>query len=296
MPLVGLRLNELPAFGFFDTLVSSGLSGLSGLSGGSYTFSSVRSSLETALVAAFPGATVLLDQSVPDEVKYVVHVGSTINQTVPLQSDLGFAALALDIDTSLNVAFDWSADFTIGATLDGFFFGVSAAPELQMNLDLSLASGGSITGSLGFLQLLVTNDAANPTLLQGGFAVNLIDPGLGANNNNRVTLDELASLGLANLDQLVNVQTTGSAAAHFDLELSSTYDLGDLPNAHLPRVSLPKILADLDAIWNLNDATNPTVGFGNVRLDLGSFFAGFGGGALDAIDQALDPIRPAWMC
>ncbi len=293
LPLVGLRLNELPAFGFFDTVVSSGLTGLGSLNGGSYTFDSVRSSLQSALSGAFPGATVNLDQSVPNEVKYVVSVGSTINQNIPLQRDLGFAALGLDINTSLNVSFQWSLNFGIGANLDGFFFDVNASPELQMNLNLSLPAGSSVTGTLGFLQLLVTNDAATPTMLQGGFAVNLIDPGQGANNNGRVTLSELAEISPSNLSQLVNVQTTGSAGAHFDLVLSSNYNLSDLPIAHLPRVSMPRILADLDATWNLNDPTNPTVGFGNIRLDLGSFFAGFGTGAFDAIDDVLDPIRPA---
>ncbi len=293
LPLIGLRLNQIPAFSFFDTLVSSGLSGLSGLSSPGFTFGSVRTSLQNALAGAFPGATVTLDQSIPNEVKYVVAVGSTINQTIPLQRDLGFSALGLDINTSLNVGFQWSANFTIGANLGGFFFDVSANPELQMNLNVSLPSNTSITGNLGFLQVLAKADPIHPTVLSGGFAVNLLDPGTGANNNNRVTLDELSSVGLANISQLVNVVTTGNADAHFDLELSSNYNLADLPITHLPRVSLPKILADLDATWNLNDPTHPTVGFGNIRLDLGSFFAGFGNGSLRAIDQALDPIRPA---
>ena len=293
LPLIGLRLNQVPAFSFFDTLVSSGLAGLSSLNSPGFTFGSVRTSLQNALAGAFPGATVSLDQSIPNEVKYVVAVGSTINQTIPLQRDLGFSALGLDINTSLNVGFQWSANFTIGANLGGFFFDVSANPELQMNLNVSLPSNTSITGSLGFLQVLAKADPIHPTVLSGGFAVNLLDPGTGANNNNRVTLDELSSVGLANLNQLVNVVVTGNADAHFDLELSSTYDLSDLPLLHLPPVSLPKILADLDATWNLNDPTNPQVGFGNIQLDMGNFFKSFGEEMFGSIDQALDPIRPA---
>ncbi|MCA9223664.1 MAG: hypothetical protein KDA71_25310, partial [Planctomycetales bacterium] len=114
----------------------------------------------------------------------------------------------------------------------------------------------------------------------------------GAASDGRVTLSELATLGLGNIGDLIDVHATGSAAAHFDLQLSSNYDLSSLPLAHLPQVGLPKILADLDATWNLNDPTNPTVGFGNIRLDVGSFFKGFASDAFDSVNLALDPIRP----
>ncbi len=293
LPLVGVRLNQLPAFGFLDDLASVGSSALSGELNGSYTFESVRSALENALAGMFPGATVGLNLNGSNEVTYSVSVGDTISETLPLDADLGFGALGLDVSAGLDVDFDWSFNFTIGANLtDGVFFDVTQSPELNINLGMALAPGSLVTGTLGFLELAVTDDPSSPTMLNGSFSIDLVDPGSGAANDGRVTLSELAGLGVNNIDQFVDFQVAGSAAAHLDLELSSDYDLSSLPLAHLPLVGLPKILADLDASWNLNDPTNPTVGFGNIRLDVGSFFSGFASGLLDSVDMALDPIRP----
>ena len=151
---------------------------------------------------------------------------------------------------------------------------------------MGLAAGSMVTGTLGFLQVNVTDDPANPTNFSGVIDINLVDPGA---NDNKVTLGELAALN--DLANLVHVSVAGSASARLDLALSSQYDLSDL-SASLPAVSLPKILADLDASWNLNDPTNPTVGFGNIRLDIGSFFKGFSSGASSAINENLEPIKP----
>ena len=264
---------------------------LSGELEGEFTFQSVQQTLQAALVQIFPGASVLLDLA-GGEVKYHVALGSTINTTLPLDADLGFPALGLSIDAGLDLAFNWGFDFTIGASLDGVFFDVGASPELQINLNAALAPGSMAGGTLGFLQLNVTDDPNNPTAFAGSFVIDLIDPGVGAANDGRVTLDELATLGLSQLGNLVDVQVAGSAAVRLDLELSSAYDLSDLPLLNLPAVSLPKILADLDATWNLANPSAPTIGFGNIRLDLGEFFAGFGSETFAAIDAALSPLKP----
>ena len=286
-----MRLDELPAFSFLDDLAGVGSAALSGELEGSFTFQSVQQSLQAALVQAFPGASVLLELA-GGEVKYRISLGDTINTTLPLDADLGFPALGLSIDAGLDVAFSWGFDFTIGASLDGVFLEVGAAPELQIDVSATLAPGSIASGTLGFLQLSVSDDPNNPTAFAGSFSIDLTDPGVGAANNGRVTLDELASLGVANLGDLVDVQIAGSAAARLDLELSSVYNLSDIPLLGLPAVSLPKILADLDATWNLANPASPTVGFGNIRLDVGEFFAGFGSEALSAIESAIRPIKP----
>ena len=291
LPLVGVRLNELPAFGFLNDLASVGSSALSGQLQGNFTFASIRQSLQTALNNTFSGAQVTQFPASPtSEVKYAISLGSTITTTLAMDSDLGLAALGLNVSAGVQVALTWSFQFTIGANLtDGVFFDVSQPGGLDVNLNMSLVTGSMATGTLGFLQMKATDSPTSPTHLSGTFNLDLLDPDA---DDGKITLDELADLTPATLDTLVDVAVAGSADAHLKLELSSIYDLSSLSPLHLPPISLPRILADLDAVWNLNDPTRPSVGFGNVKLDLGSFFKVFGGQAFDTIDKALDPIRP----
>ncbi len=152
LPLVGVRLDELPAFGFFDDLVSVGSSALSGELDGSFTFASVRSSLATALQGLFAGSQVTqFPLSPTNQVEYTVTIGDTITQTIPMKKNLGFAALDLDIAAGVDVTFHWAFSFTMGANLtDGVYFNVAQTPELQVDLEMSLAPGTLVTGTLGF--------------------------------------------------------------------------------------------------------------------------------------------------
>ncbi|HEY6565037.1 MAG TPA: hypothetical protein VIY86_11105, partial [Pirellulaceae bacterium] len=293
LPLVGVKLRDLPAFGSISDFVGTGSSALSGALTGTYTPETVRAALQNALNGIIPASSVVLNLTSGQALFHVV-LGDAIHETVPLDADIGFAALGLDIDADLNVDFNWSIDFTMGASLnDGVFFQVGQSPELQVGLNIGLAPGSMLTGTLGFLEMTITDDPAHPTSLGGQFAIDFIDPGVGVFNDGRVTTTELGSFDFA---QMFNIQVAGGAAAHLDLELSSQYDLdlGSLPFTpeDLPPISLPTILADLDAEWSLLDPTSPTVGFGNIRMDLGSFFESFGGPAFDAVNEAIEPIKP----
>jgi hypothetical protein len=290
LPLVGLSLNDVPAIGFIDNLIAVGTQTLSGALAGTFTFDTVRDAIENGLESAFPSASVTVTKvQLAQEVRYRVQIADSIAQNLALDADLGLPALVFDVDADLSLEVAWSIDFTMGASLSqGVFFDVGTSPELSIDVIVALAPGSNLEGSLGFLDLEITDDPASPTILAGSIDVNFVDPGA---NDNRVTMSELADVGIAALDELVDVQISGTAAANLDFALSSQYDLSDI-FGFLPAVSLPRILADLDATWNLGQAAPPSVCFRNVRMDLGDFFAGFGGSALDALDATVEPIRP----
>ena len=116
LPLVGVRLHDLPAFGFLDDLTSTASSALNGAVAGSFTPASLRTDLENALKNIFPGAAVAL-QSLNNDVQFHVSLGGTVHDTVAMDADLGFPALGLDVSAGVNVALDWSVAFTLGANL-----------------------------------------------------------------------------------------------------------------------------------------------------------------------------------
>jgi hypothetical protein len=290
LPLVGISLNDVPAIGFIDNLIAAGTQALSGVLAGTFTFDTVRDAIDNRLKSTFPGASVIVTKvQTAQEVRYRVQVADSITQNLSLDADLGLPALGFDVDADLSLDLDWAIDFTMGANrTQGVFFDVATSPELSIDLNVSLAPGSALEGSLGFLDLSITDDAASPTLLSGSIDVNVIDPGA---NDNRVTMSELADVGVVALDELVDVNIAGIAAAHLDFALSSQYDLSDILG-FLPAVSLPRILADLDATWSLGQSAPTSICFTNVRMDLGDFFAGFGGKSLDALNAAVEPIRP----
>ncbi|MAE67893.1 MAG: hypothetical protein CMJ18_26865, partial [Phycisphaeraceae bacterium] len=210
---------------------------------------------------------------------------------VPIDFDLGLPGLGLDVDGDVRVelGFNWFVGFGINPD-DGVYFatqrpepGQENDPELQVNLEVSIP-GLSATGSLGFLELEVSDDPTSPTAFVGQFGIDLIDPDP-APGNEHLTLAEIASFGASEI--FSGPIFTGIA----DVNLDAVTSFGG------PAV-FPSIAADLSLDWAFNTSvapigsTDPSIRFDQVRLNLGEFISNFAGPIISDIQGVLEPAQP----
>ncbi|HEU5083458.1 MAG TPA: calcium-binding protein [Acidimicrobiales bacterium] len=240
--------------------------------------------------------------------------------------DFGVPGLRLsggDGTVSSTVTWQLNVGFGIGLT-DGFYLltdtsvddldgtdGSDAGDELTLSADVDLGepigSGGdasavpdpadaALQGDIAFIGVDVFN--AKDDRLDGGddgrkghevhieLSVDIPDPGAG---DTRLGLSELVT-GLDPTDWDIQL------AASIDLyvTLVTSIDLGSGDPAAIPR-----LLADLSLTWEITgdltdgvDYGDLTVGFDNVRLDLGSFIAEFLNPVLSEIQKFTKPLQP----
>ncbi|MEX2187238.1 MAG: LamG-like jellyroll fold domain-containing protein [Pirellulales bacterium] len=202
--------------------------------------------------------------------------------TLPAGFDLGVPGLNLDVSGGVQLAlgFDWH--LRLGANTDiGFFIDASrpaSSPELAFTLDVT-APNLTAVGNLGFLQVQVTDDPANPSRFSGVIGVDLVDPG---GNDDRISLVEMFSGGSV-LAPVVD------ATADVNLKLLTSVAGLDV---------FPRLRADLSLDWRFNPtdasigAGAPVIGFENVQMNLGDLIAGFAGNLLGDIQDVLAPVQP----
>ena len=199
--------------------------------------------------------------------------------------DIGLPQLGLEVDGAVVVGLGFDFLFKFGVDRDaGFYFDTAAANELKIEVDARVPDLNA-TGRLAFLQLDVTDNAADPTHFTGTFTANVSDP----NGDGRLTLTELASG--PSFSQIVQGRLTAEAEVNLDLVAS----FGGSAN-------FPSIAADFQLDWNFNSADTgapaasfgdqPQIRFENVQLDVGSFFSRFATPILGKVQTVLKPIQP----
>lgn len=190
--------------------------------------------------------------------------------------DIGLPALGLAVTDGSKVKTDvgFSLNLGFGVNKDtGFFVDTAPKDELKVNLTTSLQNF-SATGKLGFLQVDVTDSAAQPTQFTGTFGLDL---------QNGLT-----------------VVPTLNAQADVNLHLQ-----GKIPIAGDSKTPvLPSIGTDFNLSWQFADANAsnpaniagfgnaPTLAFNNVTLSLGSFASQFVEPVLGTVQDALSPVKP----
>lgn len=190
--------------------------------------------------------------------------------------DIGLPELGLKVTDGSKVKTDvgFSLNLVFGVNKDtGFFVDTAPKDELKVALTTSLQNFNA-TGKLGFLQVDVTDSAAQPTQFTGTFGLDL---------QNGLT-----------------VVPTFNAQADVNLHLQGKIPVtGDSK----PPV-LPSIGTDFKLGWQFTDAnasnpaniagfgSAPTLAFNNVTLKLGSFASQFVEPVLGTVHEALSPVKP----
>jgi Ca2+-binding RTX toxin-like protein len=190
--------------------------------------------------------------------------------------DIGLPALGLKVTDGSKVKTDvgFSLKLGFGVNKDtGFFVDTAAKDELKVGLTTSLQNFNA-TGTLGFLQMEVTDSAAQATQFTGTFGLDL--------------------------QNALTVVPTLNAQADVNLRLQ-----GKIPvtgNAKTPL--LPSIGTDFNLKWQFADANAsnpaniagfgnaPILAFNNVSLNLGSFVSKFVGPVLGPVQDVLSPVKP----
>ncbi|MCU0546193.1 MAG: Ig-like domain-containing protein [Oscillatoriaceae cyanobacterium Prado104] len=254
------------------------------------TQSALEGILERAISPFFPNVQVTSNSNI-DETTFQLNLGNVFQlNNVELEETLGLPALGINLDGQGAVNFNYDLDLGFGINRDLGFFVDPDNTGISSRVDLNLANNFNATGGLGFLPFNFTNDASNPTdlLLNFGFTLNDLDNLGGANDGDRLTLNEL--LGNFTFNNLFDANATANA----NLGLTGVTNL-------LGNPALPGLRFDLDAGWNtpltyaggqLTSASVPTVNLNDTGLDLGAFVSDFAVPILQQINPIIAPFRP----
>ncbi|HAX80914.1 MAG TPA: hypothetical protein DCY88_35025, partial [Cyanobacteria bacterium UBA11372] len=246
------------------------------------TVTDIQNALNTALGST--SGLELLKQAIDvvdttDEVIFDLKLGpkTPSNFTTSLASNFGIPGVGIELagDANVGLGFDFNLKLGVNKT-EGFFIDTSANDELKINLNAS-TPGLNANGKLGFLNLNATDKGTN---FNGSFAVDLADSG------NRLKVAEIPSV---NFTSLVDAKLTANA----DVNLNIATSFGD-------SAKFPKLSSDFNLDWNFNaadiDDANfgdlPTVGFNNVKLDLGTFLSDFAKPVVEQVRHITKPLEP----
>lgn len=213
-----------------------------------------------------------------DEVVFDLKLGSNItNFSTSLASNFGIPGVGFELsgDAEVDLGFDFNLKLGANKT-EGFFIDTSANDELTVELNASTPNLKA-KGKLGFLNLTVTDQGTN---FGGTFTVDLMDSG------GRLTQAEIPSVDLTSL---VDAKLSGDADVN--LNLATSFE---------DSAKFPKLSSDFNLDWHF-DASDidhasfgdlPTVGFNNVKLDLGSFLSDFAKPIVEQVRHITRPLEP----
>jgi Ca2+-binding RTX toxin-like protein len=223
--------------------------------------------------------------------------------SLPIDFDLGFDAVGLELKPGSRVNLDVGLDYRLGfgvSRSDGFYYvteGPAIPGRLAANEDLKISFSATIPnsefeGNLFFLRVLVQDGipcepggAICNTLMSGSISADFKDP---IHPDGRLTWTEFAALPQASLSDLV----TAAVNIATDINLKLRADFGD--------AAFPDLAADFHLNWTTSaDTTSgplggaaPLVEYRNIRLGVGTFFSEFLKPIFDTIDGVLAPVRP----
>ncbi len=243
-----------------------------------------------------------------NSVEWKFRLGDSFQPDFNVDFDMGWPALNFDLDADLLVNIDWSFVTGIGISLEnGVFFDVSAEDDLTVDLGVEIATGSTMTGTLGFLQLEVkavdtnfdnnldddpNNIGPDPNRFEAGFTVDLTETG----SDGLIKFSELTS----KLDIGIGM----SAGAELNLDLEVKFNEAILPDTI--SALLPSITTQFVLDWNPDPIENLLGGaefnifgdgldllaFYDVTIDMGSFIGDLLGPVVDKIQEITEPVQP----
>jgi len=231
----------------------------------------------------------------PDEVEFQFKLGGNYTFSENIGFDFGLPGLGFEVADASSVQVDlgWVLDIGIGMSrTDGFYFTTydPAVPDnhtIEARLDITLPDLQAL-GRIGFLQLLIEDDATDPTHLSGDLVIDILDP------DGRLTFEEMASGRL--FSEMVAADLVMDALANLDLTLGFAFD--QVGSTYMANTDFPTLTADFILDWTfesgsgLGSLTVPEVSFENIHLNVGSFLTGFVRDIIDPIQAILGPIEP----
>ena len=244
-------------------------------------------------------------------------LGQTFSPTVPIDFDLGIPALSLEADAELQITLDWDLATGIGVgTAEGAYIyigdqrtpGADDDDEVTLTIDVDVANGSSITGTLGFLQLSITEDGFNDN--DDGFpdttaTAGLENPVRGTYFHGVFGVDLQNSVNAA--DQKLSFAELGGLTADIDIGAEAEVNLkavAEFSPAIVPdaiAALLPSVQARFVLDWETGDITSGDfdfgaslnlVGFREVEIDMGSFISDFLGPFVSKIAEVTEPLQP----
>lgn len=197
----------------------------------------------------------------------------------PIDLDLGVPGFGLEVSGNVQVSIGFDLMFGFGLNKeDGFYFDSSADEELSLFFMASIP-GLAAAGQIAFLQLDVSDDPDDPSMFEGQFYIDLMDP----NDDGKLTFAEITSSG----SQFSDIIDAGlEAVADVNLDLSASFG---------GNTAFPRVVGEfhLDWMWDLeNGASKPQIMFSNLALDLGTFISDFLSPILTEIQKVTEPLQP----
>ena len=197
----------------------------------------------------------------------------------PIDLDLGVPGFGLEVSGNVQVSIGFDLMFGFGLNKDdGFYFNSSHDEELSLFFMASIP-GLAAEGQLAFLQLDISDDPDDPSMFDGQFYIDLMDP----NDDGKLTFAEITSSG-TQFSDLIDAGL--EAVADVNLDLSASFG---------GNTAFPRIVGEfhLDWMWDLeNGSSKPQIMFSNLALDLGTFISDFLDPILSEIQKVTEPLQP----
>ncbi|MEG4048095.1 hypothetical protein QUA25_25775, partial [Microcoleus sp. Pol17C6] len=248
-----------------------------------------QDTIKTSLGKDFPNLKITSSVGANGEAKVIVNLSKEYIKTLGLNGDLGLPALGLSTQGDANAKFKYDFSLGLGLNQDGFFFDTTNT-KLALNAEVGLANNFTGKANLGFLQVDLANNGANPTKITGDFKASLKDltTAQGGINDGRLTYTEL-SKGNYKLSDLIGTSLDTKA----NLGMSAKTSVNG-------SAAIPSFNFDLNAGFSPlsykdgkgSGPQKPTLAFNNMQLDLGSFVTGFAKPIITTIDKVITPVRP----
>lgn len=245
---------------------------------------------------------------------WLFRLGQTFTPTIPLDFDLGIPALSLEMDAELITSIGWDLATGLGiGTAEGAYIylgnqrtgATDDDSELMLTVDVDIANGSSLTGTLGFLQLDIIEDGEtdpaetagleNPgrgTYFHAEFEVDLFDSSA---DTTQEETDRLSFAELGSIDATIDM----SAEAEANLKLEAKFSDAIVPD------SIASLLPSVDARFVLDFETGSIfaddfdfgsslnlLGFHAVEIDMGSFIGDFLGPFVSKVSEVTGPLQP----
>ena len=297
LPIVGSKIGS--AINSLTSLQSSFDSALSSISS-----SSQATDVQMALEKALPGATVTIVQDAgtsgtTDEFSITQTVASAVETNPPaLNFSLGLPGLLKgNVGFDISLGYSYSLDFGIDST-SGFF--VSTDPSktnFTFNPTVTIKAGSQLTGTFGPLAIVATdytgdpqNLSIGPTMLSATFTASLTAP----DNGTMLTPATLSKAG-------VDMTLEGNAHLALNATVGAAGSGDETFNDQFPSLSMvltvdwpfPEFsLSSTTGVSLQNFGSEPTVGFNNISLSLGSAIDSIIEPVMNDINRVLKPIKP----
>ncbi|MHC4716369.1 MAG: calcium-binding protein, partial [Planctomycetota bacterium] len=243
-------------------------------------------------------------QITPDDVDMIVGAddvafqitlaGSPVLHEEQFDLDMAVPGLGLDKadgEVSVEVGFELDLGFGVSRA-DGVYFDVSAADDLTVFFEAQVEW---LEAQFDLLLLQVdaqTMDTVDLTqeerdktdgvvnAFRGEFTIDITDP----SGDGRLTLAELAAG--PSVTDIIHASLDADASIHMDLLASMD-----------GTANFPSVGAELHLYWAFGATTDykakpPEIVFSDVRLNVGEFFTSAFGGALEVVDNMIEPFRP----